>query len=296
MIEREFEIEEESGLKFYSSTIASEKHPRKNEDSFFISENFGICGVFDAMGESDFNEIASQKAKEISLEEINSWFGESVKDPEEKLRTLFEKLHYNLPRRIGDVFNRHPSWSWRLGLGVAAAVAVFIKDGDKRLVTVGNIGDSRIYLYGGSELKLLSVDDRPGREEDYSSALRNIRTKRELYKLFAAPKIIQPLILLAFEKNRKTVTQVIGLGGEEEGKPPVPHIRTFEIITGETVLLCTDGIHDNLTDGEIVRILLQTKNPASCAEILCRKARAVSKKGVLRSKPDDVTAIVIKPV
>jgi serine/threonine protein phosphatase PrpC len=57
-------------------------------------------------------------------------------------------------------------------------------------------------------------------------------------------------------------------------------------------LLCSDGIHDNLTDAKIEAILRQEAR-ASAARQLVQRAIDRSREECLRAKKDDMSAVVI---
>ena len=54
-------------LKIVGYSIACERHPLRNEDSYFIEENSGLAAVFDGVGGSAAGEVASQTAKHATL-------------------------------------------------------------------------------------------------------------------------------------------------------------------------------------------------------------------------------------
>jgi protein phosphatase len=81
------------------------------------------------------------------------------------------------------------------------------------------------------------------------------------------------------------------------GGPLLPeiHIDQIPIAIGDRILLCTDGIHDNLTDLEIEEILRKAPRNA-VARLLVEYALLRSREErqtTIRAKPDDMTAIVM---
>ena len=94
----------------------------------------------------------------------------------------------------------------------------------------------------------------------------------------------------SYFRLRGGITQA--LGGPV---PPVIHVNNVALRPGDRVLLCTDGIHDNLTDQEIETILRSTFR-TSTARILVEHALHRSREErstTIRAKPDDMTAAVI---
>ena len=72
-----------------------------------------------------------------------------------------------------------------------------------------------------------------------------------------------------------------------------PHIYLIVLKPGDKILLTSDGIHDNLTRGEIDRVVKIT--PAHrVADVLVEGAQMMSRGGSLRSKADDTSAIVVE--
>jgi PPM family protein phosphatase len=77
--------------------------------------------------------------------------------------------------------------------------------------------------------------------------------------------------------------------------PPDIHSDQVPITIGDRILLCTDGIHDNLTDLEIEAILRKAPRNAAARQLVeyallrSREERQV----IIRAKPDDMTAIVM---
>jgi PPM family protein phosphatase len=95
---------------------------------------------------------------------------------------------------------------------------------------------------------------------------------------------------LSYFRLRGGITQA--LGGPF---PPDIHSDQVPISIGDRILLCTDGIHDNLTDLEIEAILRKAPRNAA-ARLLVEYALLRSREErqvVIRAKPDDMTAIVM---
>jgi serine/threonine protein phosphatase PrpC len=109
------------------------------------------------------------------------------------------------------------------GMGTTLAAVVLHPD---RAVQF-NVGDSRIYrMHPGGDLVQLSVDDTPG------------------------PK-------LADGRTAAETTPVVSqaLGGQTVFTPIAPHAETDTPTDGTRYLLCTDGLTDLLSAGEIGEIL-----------------------------------------
>jgi serine/threonine protein phosphatase PrpC len=60
----------------------------------------------------------------------------------------------------------------------------------------------------------------------------------------------------------------------------------------ETILLSTDGVHDNLGYQELIGLVAEC-NGEHLAQIVAEKAYLYSLLGEPKSKPDDITALVV---
>ncbi|MDP6376098.1 MAG: SpoIIE family protein phosphatase [Pseudomonadales bacterium] len=82
--------------------------------------------------------------------------------------------------------------------------------------------------------------------------------------------------------RRNVVTQVLGVGD------PKPDTASIALRPGDWLLLCTDGLNDELTDDEIGAILQQDMEFSELAKALVRAACDAGGR-------DNVTALVLAP-
>jgi PPM family protein phosphatase len=81
--------------------------------------------------------------------------------------------------------------------------------------------------------------------------------------------------------NKNIVTQTLGLG------TPQPSVNRVPLRTGDWLLLCSDGLNDELEDREIAEILQANESPEAAADALI--AAALAKGG-----HDNVSAVVVE--
>ena len=151
-----------------------------------------------------------------------------------------------------------------------------------------HVGDSRIYLLQEREpLRRLTSDDGllaklvENQVVNYSDALRIDQAMR-------ADELSDTE--LSYFRLRGGITQA--LGGP---LPPTIHVDQISIYPGDRILLCTDGIHDNLTDTEIEEFL-KTGARTAAARLLVEQSLLRSRKErdfTIRAKPDDISAVVL---
>lgn len=161
---------------------------------------------------------------------------------------------------------------------------------DGYVLGVAHVGDSRVYLLrAGQPLQRLTRDDGyfTLRIEDHTineaDALR-IDQATEADQLNDTEREI-------FHK-RNGITQSLGHRVHKNNPTPTIHTAHTNVMPGDRILLCSDGIHDNLTDSEIEAILRQQAR-TTVARHLVQRAINRSHEECLRAKKDDMSAIVI---
>ena len=282
---------------FARHSIPCERHPDRNEDSIIFDERTGLAAVFDGVGGSAAGQIASQTA---------------VRATHQGWRSLLEQLQkkrkvYDLIENPGDNFlcsvlehliqsaddlvrtegARRAGTDDLATTVVMAAVCREARSRDYKLF-YAHVGDSRVYLLRDNEpLKRLTNDDGL-----LAKLVENHVVKDEdAHRIDQAMRADQLSDMeFSYFRLRGGITQA--LGGPV---PPTIHTSETIVMPGDRILLCTDGIHDNLTDEEIEDILRGSPR-TSVARLLVehslqrsRQERSVT----VRAKPDDMSAIVM---
>jgi len=126
---------------------------------------------------------------------------------------------------------------------------------------LGWVGDSRAYLWRGNVLRQLT------RDHSYLEVLREQENLSETQ--------------LRGHPNKNLVTQTLGIG------TPEPSLINEPLRKGDWLLLCSDGLNDELEDGEIAQILRTNAAPDAAADALIAAALA-------RGGRDNVSAVVVE--
>ncbi len=282
---------------FARYSIACERHPERNEDSISIDQHSGLAAVFDGVGGSAAGEIASQTAARAIYLGWKDTRKQMQKGPSTQ-SSLADCDNSNLSDLLrtltldADELVRTEG-AKRAGtddLATTIALAVFCRQSDQKHHTMvyAHVGDSRIYLLREQEpLKRLTSDD----------GLLARLVENQIVKDEDAHRIDQAMradqlsdMEFSYFRLRGGITQA--LGGP---LPPTVHIDQISVQPGDRILLCTDGIHDNLTDDEIEAIL-KTSPRTTVARVLVEQAliRSRQERSVtLRAKPDDMSAVVV---
>jgi serine/threonine protein phosphatase PrpC len=282
---------------YASRSIACERHPLRNEDSILVDKPSGLVAVFDGVGGSAAGEIASQTAARATNQTWRHFLDHHQKG--RKIHTILEHVDSNdlcnlLQHLIHEADERvRTEGARRAGtddLATTVALATFCQEPNSKNSTMfyAHVGDSRIYLLRDKEpLKRLTNDD----------GLLAKLVENQIISLEDALRIDQAMRTdqlsdteFSYFRLRGGITQA--LGGP---LPPTVHTNQITIYPGDRILLCTDGIHDNLVDEEIEQIM-RISPRTSTARILVEQSLLRSHQErhmTIRAKPDDMSAIVL---
>ncbi len=144
--------------------------------------------------------------------------------------------------------------------GMGTTLTVLIPKNDK--VYIGHIGDSRAYLLRNLELTQLT--------EDHSLVAQMVKEGR----LTTREAKLHPL--------RSVITQALGAKAITK-----PDIFTLSIKNGDKLLLATDGVTSMLADSEILKVIIQDREPQTLCDLL---VEAANKEG----GSDNITVILIE--
>ena len=131
----------------------------KNEDRIFLNEDLGIFIISDGMGGHTHGEIAAELATSTMQHYLESsqdrlditWpFGYNfeLSVDANRLATAIQLAN----RQVWKQAEKAPEYS-----GMGTTIAAAIVNGSK--LTVGNVGDSRVYIWHGGSLLQVTIDD-----------------------------------------------------------------------------------------------------------------------------------------
>lgn len=217
-----------------------------NED--WKLENETLFAVADGLGGHVGGEVASRTAVEV-LKETFFQLGWSTASLTSAVR---EANHA--------VFERSRQEPALRGMGTTLTVlAVVDEEGDQ--LAVAHVGDSRAYLFRGGQLTQLT--------EDHSLVEEMIRSG----ELSSEDAALHP--------HRHVVTRALGI--EPEVDVDVRHLAPK---TGDRVLLCSDGLINEVEETDIAAALARTRSPAQAATELVGAARA-------HGGNDNITVVIV---
>ncbi|MEO8972688.1 MAG: PP2C family serine/threonine-protein phosphatase [Ktedonobacteraceae bacterium] len=295
-----------------ASSNAHEEHPERNEDTILIDRRRGLVGVFDGVGGEDAGDVASQLGARVIR---RAWKHALQHQPPDHnigllmlrddldIQALLHQVLDEAQTAISDEGERRAKAaattdehaSYPETTAVVAMLCQPSNQPDQRpekkgyIMGYAHVGDSRIYLLRPDEpiqrltrddgYFTLKIKDHTISEEDALCIDQTIdadslsKTEREIFD------------------KRNGITQSLGHLNPKQTSITIHTAQTM-IFPGDRVLLCSDGIHDNLTDAEIEAIV-RGRARTTVARHLVQHALERSRETHLRAKKDDMSAVVI---
>jgi PPM family protein phosphatase len=205
--------------------------------------------VADGMGGHEGGEVASGIAVEVVRER---YAGSAANDPEQALMEAMEAAH----QAVRGFAQKHPELT---GMGTTCTAAV-LRNGH---LYYGHVGDSRLYLIRDSGITKLT--------RDHTMVERMV----EQGLLGAEEAKAHP--------QRHVLTEAMGVAEAMAVDFPQDPIA---LRAGDILLLCTDGLHDLVSDEEL-SIAARRADPGTA----CKQLITLAKE---RGGPDNITVQIVK--
>ena len=245
--------------------IVAVSHPGKvrsnNEDAVMANPAMGFAVLADGMGGYNAGEVASGMATNLLGTELEKAFlnkAPSELDANGKswARTVMEA---EVARANAAIYQAAQSQPQYAGMGTTLVMGVF----HDNQVTVGHIGDSRMYRLRGDEF-LTITRDHSLLQEQIEAGMITVEQARH-------------------SQNKNLVTRAVGVD------PEVPlEIHDHAVLPGDIYLFCSDGLNDMVEDEEIgITVGMLKGNLGLCANSLIEMACDNGGK-------DNVSAILVK--
>jgi protein phosphatase len=219
---------------------------QQNEDSYLAEENLYV--VADGMGGHNAGEVASA----LAVTTLKAGARSGI-DSVERFRELVQQANTA-------IYTASLDDSTQSGMGTTLT-ALSIVAGEEPRVLVANVGDARTYMWRNGALTRLSVD------HSYVQELVNegIITPEEAR--------VHP--------RRNIVTRALGID-----RSVVVDVFSHLVRTGDRIVLCSDGLVDEVSDADIAVVLGQHSDPQDTAEALVMVANTAGGR-------DNTTVIVV---
>ncbi|HET6798795.1 MAG TPA: Stp1/IreP family PP2C-type Ser/Thr phosphatase [Gemmatimonadales bacterium] len=222
-----------------------------NEDNYMMLAEHGIFIVADGMGGHAAGEVASEMAVRITSQTIGSLRGVKDEEAGERIRTAI--------RAANDaIFERTLSEHDKRGMGTTVTVLVLLPD----RYLIGQVGDSRAYLFRDGEFHQLTKDHSYVQEQVDAGLLTPDQARVHPYS--------------------NVITRCVGAGIDV-----VPDIYFGSLEKGDVLLLASDGLTGMLEDEQLTNILSSDESPQAWVDRMVSEA---NRRGGL----DNITAIIIR--
>ena len=225
-----------------------------NEDSVLALENTLV--VADGMGGAAGGEIASKFVVDQFASEARA--GRSSIFDAAQMRLLLSMAHRgitDIARESLRAFLAGEPGELLRGMGTTAVAASFHLAGDDPAAHVVHCGDSRAYVFADGMLAQITRDHTVYQDYVDRELAADVGELAELKKIYG-----------------HVLTRA--LGGDEKGNHE-PDMTMIPVRAGQRFLLCSDGLHDMLTDIDIhAHLAVTTASPEQIAEALIESALA----------------------
>jgi protein phosphatase len=201
---------------------------QQNEDSFIAEENLYV--VADGMGGHNAGEVASA----LAVTTLRSGAKDGVNEAD-RLRELVQQANTA-------IYTASLDDSTQSGMGTTLTAVVVVPGVEPR-VMVANVGDSRTYLWRDQHLSRVTVD------HSYVQELVN-------------EGIITPEEARTHPR-RNIVTRALGID-----RSVAVDVFSQVVRTGDRLVLCSDGLVDEVPDADIAATLAAHRDPQLAAEAL----------------------------
>jgi len=222
-----------------------------NEDNFLMLPEEGVFIVADGMGGHAAGEVASEMAVRIIGQELVAAPGHSDQEVAEEIRRAIREANEAIfQRTLTEVDKR--------GMGTTATSLLI--NGVHYLI--GQVGDSRAYIYRDRRLVQLTKDHSYVQEQVDAGYLTPEQARTHPYS--------------------NVITRCVGANAEV-----VPDVYVGTLRTGDVYMLASDGLTGMLEDPDLQAIFDSEPEPERIVETLISEA---NRRGGL----DNITAIVLR--
>ncbi len=243
-------------LKSYSVTDIGRKR-QLNQDYVFSSGNPignmpNLFIVADGMGGHKAGDYASRYTVETIEREIKASF---EKNPSIIIKKAIQVANTEIREKASEDTNL-------TGMGTTVVVATVIG----RYLQVANVGDSRLYIVNGSEIRQIT--------RDHSLVEEMVRLggiKREDARL---------------HPDKNIITRAIGAKADVD-----IDFFTVELRPSDRILMCSDGLTNMVEDKDILRIMNEHRDDRTLVETV----QALIDEANANGGKDNIGIVLVKP-
>jgi serine/threonine protein phosphatase PrpC len=234
-----------------------------NEDALLLDPSLGLYIVCDGMGGHAAGEVASAhavKTVQRVLREQTALIDEARKDKPDARDRLIAAVENAVNTACSEIFSMATADNGKAGMGTTLVMMLVV--GGKGLMA--HVGDSRLYMVRAGQIHQLSED------HSYTSEMvKRGKMTREQARTSPYANVITRAV--GIQKNVQVDTLM------------------FDMIPGDTFLLCSDGLHGYYDDPNDLADALSNDDHEKIPDALINTANT-------RGGKDNITALLMRAV
>jgi serine/threonine protein phosphatase PrpC len=228
----------------------------RNEDFVAAHAPIGLAVLADGMGGHNAGDVASRMAVETIVEGIESALANDAARGNARAQSLIAEHIDRANAKIEAAASARREYA---GMGTTVVVALW----HEGAMSVGHVGDSRLYRLRSGELRQLTRDHTLVQQRVDSGSLSPAEARRAT--------------------SRNVLTRAVG----SEAAVQID-LDTFETAPGDVYLLCSDGLTEMLADAEIAAVI------ASHGASLAQAGDALVEAANARGGVDNISVILAR--
>jgi len=226
---------------------------QNNEDRVHLDPDRGIFLVIDGIG----GQAAGEKAADIAINRVRARLERQTGTAEERIREAITVANNEILRAAAT----NPEWQ-----GMACVMTVAVAENGNAII--GHVGDSRLYKIRRGEIRKITHDHSPVGEREDSREISEAEAMRH--------------------PRRNEVFRDVGSQEHAPDDPDFIELLSIPFEPDSALLLCSDGLSDQVTSGEILRtVLANAGHPGGAVHELIEAANRAGGK-------DNVTVLVVE--
>jgi serine/threonine protein phosphatase PrpC len=224
-----------------------------NEDAFHLDAERGIFLVVDGIG----GQNAGEKAAEIAVDRVRARLERQTGSVEQRVREAIAMANNEILRTA----RANTEYA---GMACVLTLAVL----ENGTGVVGHVGDSRLYLVRKGEIRKITHDHSPVGEREDNLELNEAEAMRH--------------------PRRNEVYRDVGSEEHTPGDSDFMEVRTFPFDGDAALLLCSDGLSDQVPSAQIRSAMERhAGNPDAAVRELIEAANRAGGK-------DNVTVVIVE--
>jgi serine/threonine protein phosphatase PrpC len=210
------------------STGASDigRKRKTNQDSICLANEHHFYAVADGMGGHNGGDIASQLSVKVIPEFLE-------KNPAMEAQALMKNVILEVNRAILKKAEEQPELH---GMGTTLSAIYF----QGQTLVIGNVGDSRVYMINNNKIYQMTRDHSFVQEK----LNMGIYTRDEAVK----------------DPQKNVLVRSVGFEADIN-----VDVFNYRVCKNDVFMICSDGLHGKVSDGDILQIIQQNINdPSTC--------------------------------